>query len=152
MAHPEHAAVGLLTLALVAAGTLLAVAVGMALWLYSDRVFHLRRSRAVYWVGVAVLAPIVVASVPLAAAASKAVAVVGFAGWDAYSNGLRVISKHGQLSDGRYLSVFWAAVLGAVLWTTLVLIAGVASAWHLHFHPPRVSGRAGGNSWPRDTW
>ena len=139
MRHPEYATVGLLSLALAAVGTLSALALGMVFWRNTARLLPSRRSSIAYWVGVAFFASVVLPAAPLTIEASKAVAVIASFGWDAHSDGLRVVNKDGLLSDGRYLSAFWTAAIVPMVWTTILLIVFLAAGWHMHFHPPRVA-------------
>ena len=139
MPHPEHAIVGLLSVALAGVGTLFALAAGWTFWLNTSRILPSQRSRSAYWVGVTFFALVILPSVGFATIeASKAVPVIASFGWDAYSDGLRVVNKHGLLSDGRYLSAFWTAAIVPMMWTTILVHIFVAMGWHMHFHPPRV--------------
>ena len=148
MPHPEHATVGLLWFALAAVGTLFALAMGWMFWLNTARFLPSRRSRTAYWAGVAFFALVILPTVRFTTTeGSKAVAVIASRGWDAYSDGLRVVDKYGQLSDGRYLSGFWTAAIFAMMWTMILLIIFVVVGWHMHFHPPRVVTEPGAE-WP----
>jgi hypothetical protein len=143
MRHPEHATVALLSLSFVAVGTLSAFAVGVVFWCNTARLLPSRRSRTAYWVGVAFFALVVLPAVPFTTEVSKAVAVIASLGWDAHSDGLRVVNKHGLLSDGRYLSSIWTAAIVPMMWTMILLVVFVAAGWHIHFHPPRVTAGSG---------
>src|SRR5260370_41979023 len=112
MAHPDKYVVGLLGLGMAALGVLIALAVLVMVCLNAHRVLPRRRFRTTYWIGMAVLAPLALAACLLTPRVVGDVAVIASFGWDAYAEGLRVVNKHGQLSDGRYLSVFWAAAFG----------------------------------------
>jgi hypothetical protein len=136
--NPESHITALLWLPLLGVGTVCAVAVGAVVWRYCGRILPRRRSRPVYWAGVAVLTPLALAGFRAAFWAGQAVGVIGFAGWDAYAGGLRLVNNKGLLSDGRYLSGFWDATCGAVSWTVLLVVVSVVAGWHLHFHPPRA--------------
>jgi hypothetical protein len=136
--NPESLTTALLWLPLLAVGTLCAGAVVAALWRYGGRLLPRQRSRAAYWAGVAALAPLVLAGFRFAFWAGQAVGVIGYAGWNAYVGGVRVVNNKGLLSDGRYLSGFWDAASGGVAWAVLLVVAAVAAGWHLHFNPPRV--------------
>lgn len=52
---------------------------------------------------------------------SKALLVVLACGLDEYTAGLRIINKHGELSDGRSLNDFWMGVWGALLFLSVAV-------------------------------
>jgi hypothetical protein len=151
MTHPEDGTVAVLTLAFAAVGTWLALAAGVVLWLNTGRLLPSRRSRAAYWVGVALLAPAILTAVPVAATATKAVGVIASRGWDASAGGLRVVNKHGLLSDGSYLSAVWTAAMAPLIWTAMLLLAVMAAVWHLHYHPLQDAAHRAGNSPEKST-
>ena len=140
MAHPDKSVVGLLGLGMAALGVLIALAVLVLVGLNAHRVLPRHRSRTTYWIGLAVLAPLALAACLLTPRVVGDVAVIASFGWDAYAEGLRVINKHGQLSDGRYLGVFWAAAVGAWWFPIWFLFAIPVVAWHCHFNPRRLPG------------
>ena len=135
--NPESHITLLLCLPFLGMATLSVGAVVAVAWRYADAVPFKRESRTAYWAGMAVFGPLLLVSVPLAAWVAKTVAVVGFAGPEAHADGLRVVKNDGLLSDGRYLSGFWGAALGAVLWAVLLLIGAAFASWHVYFHPKR---------------
>jgi hypothetical protein len=153
MGHPDDVAVGLLGLAMGAVAFLGILALTVIACANAHRLLPARRSRAVYWIGMAVMVPLCLMTFPFAPRVMRAVAVVGEFGWDAYAGGLRVVDKHGVLSDGRFLSVFWTATMGVgciVLdfWWVIPI-----TAWHCHFNPRRPAGKrvsAGGVSTERE--
>jgi hypothetical protein len=135
MTPADNTIVGLLSLALAAGGTVFALAFGILFWLNTSRLLPAPRLRVVYWLGVAIFGPILLAIVPLTIEAAKAVAVIASFGWDAFADGLRVVGKRGRLSDGRFLSTFWTAAIVPMMWTASMLFICVAVGWHMHFHP-----------------
>jgi hypothetical protein len=138
MTHPDTYAVGLLGLGMAALSVVLGFGVLAILQLNSHRFLPLRRSRTTYWVGMAVLVPVAfVGSPPVSSLAVQHLAVIASYGWDAYADGLRVINKHGELSDGRYLSVFWAAAMGGGMVSLTVASVIPVTVWYLHFNPSR---------------
>jgi hypothetical protein len=52
---------------------------------------------------------------------SKALLVVLAYGFDEYTAGLRIINKHGELSDGRSISDLWMGVCGALLFLSVAV-------------------------------
>ncbi len=141
MAPPDNDLVGLLGLAMAALGVPAALVVLVLVCRHAGRVLPRRRSRTTYWLGMAVLVPLALAACLLTPRALGDGAVIASFGWDAYAEGLRVVNKHGQLSDGRYLGVFWAAAFGAG-WFPLWLLYGIpVAAWHCHFNPRRQPGQ-----------
>ena len=137
MSHPDKYAVGLLGLGMAALALLMGLGIAVFVCCNTHRFLPLRRSRTTYWIGMALMVPPWLATFPLAPKAMQALAVIASFGWDAYADGLRVISKHGQLSDGRFLGVFWAAAMGVgcvVLDFSWVI---PVTAWHCHFNPSR---------------
>jgi hypothetical protein len=133
MTHPDSYLVGMLSLGMVAVGVPTVVVLILILGLNSYRFLPLRRSRSTFWLGLVVLAPLTVPAVPLSAEAVKALAVIASFGWDAYESGLHVVNKRGQLSDGRYLGVFWAAAMGGMTVTLAALWIMPLVVWCLHF-------------------
>src|SRR4051812_11263024 len=117
MSHPDKYLVGLLSLGMAAVGMLTIAGLALVACAKAHWVLPRNRSRTTYWVGMVVLAPLWLATFPLSPKVMGAVAVIASFGWDAYADGLRVAGKHGQLSDGRFLSVFWAAAapVGCIL-------------------------------------
>lgn len=120
--------------------------VGMLLWLIvigilsftAYRFLPLRRSRSTFWLGMTVLVPLACAGMPFFPSyAMQALAVIEMHGWDAYSEGLRVINKHGQLSDGSYISVFWAAAMGGGAFVLSGFCMIPLTTWCMHYHPGR---------------
>ncbi|MBO0698618.1 MAG: hypothetical protein J2P46_09505, partial [Zavarzinella sp.] len=109
---------------------------------WGDRRWRPGGSRTLYWAGLLVIVPLGLATMPTAPKVMRAVTVIASFGWDAYAGGLRVVSKHGELSDGRFLSTFWSAATGVgsivleFVWVIPVL------AWHYRFRPRRP-GRGG---------
>jgi hypothetical protein len=91
------------------------------------------RSRTTYWIGMALLAPISFAAYLAIPRAIQALAVIATFGWEAYADGLRVVNKHGLLSDGRYLGIFWDAAIGSWILPLTLFIATPAVLWHMHF-------------------
>ncbi len=120
--------------------------VGMLLWLVvigilsltAYRFLPLRRSRSTFWLGMAVLVPFACLGIPFFTSyAVQALAVIDMHGWDAYDQGLRVINKHGQLSDGSYLSVFWSAAMGGGAFVLSGFCVIPLTTWCMHYHPGR---------------
>jgi hypothetical protein len=143
MGHPDDVAVGLLGLAMAAVAFLGILAFTVIACAKAHRLLPERRSRAVYWIGMAVMVPLCLVTFPIAPLVMQALAVIGEFGWDAYAGGLRVVDKHGLLSDGQFLSVFWTAAMGIgciVLdfWWVIPI-----TVWHCHFNPRRQSGKRG---------
>ncbi len=143
MSHPDHYAVGLLGLGLGAVAFLGIFALTLLACHYAERVLPQRRSRTTYWLGMAVLALLCIATFPLAPKVMRAAAVIASFGWDAYAGGLRVVSKHGQLADGRFLGVFWTAAMGVGCLVLDFWWVIPATAWYVHFNPPRQPGHTG---------
>src|SRR5262249_56989512 len=85
-------------------------------------VWPARRSRTTYRIGMVVLVPLMLAGCILVPRFIGDVAVIASYGWEAHAEGLRVVDRHGQLSDGRYLGVFWAAAFGAGWFPILLLV------------------------------
>src|SRR6478672_7727651 len=112
MTHPDNVAVGLLGLAMFAMGALTVIILTIVAAHFSYRFLPLRRSRTMFWIGIVIGVTFALAVLLVAAKAMHALAVIASFGWDAYADGLRVINKHGQLSDGRFLSIVWAAASG----------------------------------------
>jgi hypothetical protein len=142
MSHPDKYAVGLLGFGMMAVAFLGILALAVVACANAHRVLPGRRSRTTYWVGMAVMGPLALATFPLAPKAMQALAVIASFGWDAYAEGLRVVSKHGQLSDGRFLSVFWSAAVGVGCIALDFFWAIPITAWHCHFNPRRGPGDA----------
>src|SRR5439155_21881406 len=119
-----------------AVGTLSAFVVLALVAHNSSRFLPPPRSRTTYWVGMAVLVPLAVAGIPLfTSGLVQHLAVISSYGLDAYVGGLHVIDKHGQLSDGRYRSVFWAAAMGGGAFAMSLFAVIPVTAWYLHFNP-----------------
>jgi hypothetical protein len=138
MSHPDKYVVGPLGLGMAALGVVLAFGVLAILALNSHRFLPLRRSRTTFWLGMAVLVPLACAGLPIfTSQAVQHLAVIASDGWDTYADGLRVINKHGQLSDGRFLSVFWAAAMGGGAFVISLFCVIPATVWYLHFNPSR---------------
>jgi hypothetical protein len=137
MTHPDSYSVGLLGLAMFAVGVLTVGTLTIVAGLKSHRFLPLYRSRTLFWIGMPFMIAFALATLLVAATAMQALAVIASFGWDAYVDGLRVINKHGELSSGGYLGVFWAAASGAG--TVLIMILGVipVTVWVLHFHRNR---------------
>jgi hypothetical protein len=136
MSPPDSYVVGLLGLGMAALGVVLGFGVLAILVLNSHRFLPLRRSRATYWAGMAVLVPVAfVALPPVSAQVVQHLAVIASNGWDAYADGLRVINKHGELSNGRYLGVFWSAAMGGGMVSLIVASVIPVTVWYLHFNP-----------------
>src|SRR5687768_15923795 len=140
--HPEPYAVGMLSLAMVAVGGLTALAVAAVAVLNSHRFLPPPRSRTIYWVGLALTLALPFAALLVTGAALADLAVIASFGWDAYAGGLRVVNKHGLLSDGRYLPVCWQAA--AVGGTVVILMFSLTpvTVWLLHFHFSRDPSQA----------
>jgi hypothetical protein len=137
MSHPDKWAVGPLGLGLAALGLLLDLVVLVLVCRNAYRVLPLRRSRPTYWIGMAVLVPAFLAAALLTPMVVGRVAVIASFGWEADAEGLRVVNKHGQLSDGRFLGVFWAAAFGAGWFPIWGLLTIPVVAWYTHFNPGR---------------
>lgn len=138
MSHPENFAVGMLGLTMAAIGLLGDLVV--LVWVCNNayRVLPLRRTRPTYWLGMVLLVPLCLTTGPFVGPKFIGDAgVIASFGWDAYAEGLRVVNKHGQLSDGRFLGVFWAAAFGAGWFPLWGLFMIPAVAWHCHFNPSR---------------
>jgi hypothetical protein len=135
MSHPDKYAVGLLGFGMMVVAFMSIFALAVIACMNAQRVVPQRRSRTTYWIGMTLMVPLALATFPLAPRAMQALAVITSFSWDAYAEGLRVVNKHGQLSDGRFLSVFWSAAMGVgciVLDFFWVIPIG---AWHCRFHP-----------------
>jgi hypothetical protein len=133
--------VGLLGLGMMVVAVLVMMAAAVLAYLNAHRVLPRRRSRLTYWIGMAVLVPAVVATFPLAPNVMQALAVIASFGWDAYAGGLRVVSKHGQLSNGDFLGVFWSAAIGVGCIVLDFFWVIPMTAWHGHFTaPPEAAG------------
>jgi hypothetical protein len=135
MSHPDKYGVGLLGLGMGAAAFLIGLTVLVIALLYAHRVLPRSRSRLLYWSGIAVMVPIALATFPLAPKVMQALAVIASFGWDAYDGGLRVVGKHGQLSDGRFLSVFWTAATGVGCLVLDFFWFIPITVWYCHFNP-----------------
>src|SRR5262245_11325333 len=140
--HPERYAVGMLGLAMVAVGGLTAVAATLFVGFNSHRYLPTRCSRLTYWVGLALTLALPVAALLVTGAALADLAVIASFGWDAYSGGLHVVNKHGLLSDGRYLPVFWQAAWGAGTVVILMFSMTPVAVWLMHFHLSRDPSQA----------
>jgi hypothetical protein len=135
MSHPGKYVVGPLGLGMTALGMLIVLGVLAVVALNAYRVLPLRRSRRTYWIGMTLLGPLTLAGILLSPQAVQALAVIASFGWDAYAEGLRVINKHGQLSDGRYLGVFWAAAMGGWVMPMAFMMCLPLTAWYMHYNP-----------------
>ena len=133
MTHADKYGVGLLSMGLMVAGVLIVMILLTVLILTRHRFMPRTRSQTVYWIGAAIMWPLMIAALPLASFASWHLVVIADFGWDAYAHGLRLVNKHGLLNDGRFLSTFWAAAWGAGLITFYVLTVIPFTLWHLHF-------------------
>lgn len=135
MTHPDKYGVGLLTLSMVTFAFLILFGVSLLAIHNAHRVLPANRFRTTYWIGMVLMVPLWIAIFPLAPRVSQAVAVIASFGWDAYDGGLRVVNRHCQLSDGRFLSVFWAAAahVGCMVLDFCWVIP--VAAWHYHFNP-----------------
>lgn len=142
MTHPEPYAVGMLSLAMAAVGGLTAVALTVVAVLKSHRFLPAPRSRTIYWVGLALTLALPFAALLVTGKAMGDLAVIASFGWDAYAGGLRVVNKHGLLSDGRYLPVFWQAASGAGTVVILMFSLTPVTVWLLHFHLSRDPSQA----------
>src|SRR5262245_48060006 len=135
MPHPEKYFVGLLGLGMAAVGLLLALVVLAIVAVHADLLLPRRRGRTTSWLGMALLVPLALVACLVTPKVIADAGVIASFGWDAYAEGLRVVNKHGQLSDGRYLNVFWAAARGGWLLPIWFLLGLPVVAWHRHFHP-----------------
>jgi multisubunit Na+/H+ antiporter MnhB subunit len=137
MQPPNTHLVGLLGLAMCGLGMVLYLL--LLYWLLVRqrrlvrRLLPKSRSRTTYWIGMAVLAPITLAATLAMPKAIRALAVIASFGWEAYADGLRVVNKHGLLSDGRYLGVFWDAAIGGWILPLMLLLTTPMVQWHMHF-------------------
>jgi hypothetical protein len=138
MSHPDKFVVGTLGLGMAALGLLIAFVALVIVCLNAHRVLPRSRSRRTYWIGMAVLIPLALAACLLTPRFIGNVAVIASFGWDAYADGLRVVNKHGQLSDGRYLGLFWAAAFGSWWFPACFLLSIPVVAWHFHFNPKKT--------------
>jgi hypothetical protein len=93
-----------------------------------------RDRRVVYWLGMLFFAPVLVFSVPCVATALQALAVIATLGWEDYAGGVRVVDKHGLLTNGQYLGVFWTAAIGGWMLPGMILLLSPMVAWYVHFH------------------
>lgn len=146
MSHPDKYAVGLLSLGMMFLSLVIGIVVLVVAFLHAHRVLPRRRSRLVFWLGMAVMVPLPLISFPLAPELMHALAVIGSFGWEAYENGLRVVSKHGELSDGRFLSVFWSAAMGIGILVLDFCWLIPITVWYCHFNPrpePRTESASG---------
>ena len=137
MRHPDSNLVGLLFLAMVAVGALAAIIVCVTLGIKSYRFLPLRRSRTTFWIGMILTSVFALAALLVAGWSMRTLAVIASCGWDAYDGGLRVVNKHGLLSDGRYLGIFWHAATGAG--TAMIMFSAIIPAvvWWGHYNPSR---------------
>jgi hypothetical protein len=134
MTHPESNVVGLLSLAMAAVGGLTWLVVMFALFLHSHRFLPPRCSRTTYWVGVALTFALALAALLVTGRAMGDLAVIADLGPDAYAGGLRVADKHGLLSNGRRLGVFWQAAQGAGTVVILLFSMLPLTVWVTHFN------------------
>jgi hypothetical protein len=137
MSHPDKYAVGLVAIGMGFVALILLITFSIIAFLNAYRVLPLRRSRTVFWIGMIVIVPAWLATFLVAPKFVHALAVVAEFGWDAYAEGLRVVNKHGLLSDGRFLSVFWAAASGVLILVLDFVWAIPVTAWYCHFNPGR---------------
>ena len=139
MRHPDSYLVGPLGLAMCGLAMLFTSRFAIALGFHAHRFLPTGRSRTTYWTGMVLMFPLAVTAFILSPTVFKALAVIASFGWNAYDGGLRVVNKHGQLSDGGYLNVFWAAVHG--VGPVVVMMLGVVPVvvWYMHFHPRAVT-------------
>jgi hypothetical protein len=146
MSHPDKFAVGLLSLGMGMIAFFGIFALSVIASMKAGSASTHPRSRTIYWIGMTVMVPLALATFPLAPKVMKALAVIASFGWDAYADGLRVVNKHGLLSDGRFLGVFWSAAMGVgciildFIWTIPI------AAWHYYFHPRQQPGAREGPS------
>jgi hypothetical protein len=134
MTHPEPYAVGMLSLAMAAVGCVVVVAFTAVACLNAHHFLPSPRARTVYWVGLALTLPLPFAALLFTGEALGNLAVIASFGRDAYDGGLRVVNKHGLLSDGRFLPVFWQAAGGAGTVVLLMFSMTPLTVWCLHFH------------------
>jgi hypothetical protein len=139
MGHPDQYAVGLLGFGMMVVGFPIIFALTVVAGLNSHRLLPERRSRASYWIGMALMVPLALVTFPLSPELMRALAVVASFGWDAYADGLRMINKHGLLSDGRFLSVFWTAATGVGCIVLDFFWVIPITAWYFHFNPGRLA-------------
>ena len=144
MGHPDHYAVGLLSFGMMVVAFVGGFVLTLLACAKAHRVLPARRRRATYWIGMALLASLCLATFPLAPKLMRALAVIASFGWDAYAGGLRVVNKHGLLSDGRFLSVFWAAATGVGCLVLDFFWVIPIAAWYCHFNPRRPVGQQAG--------
>lgn len=137
MTHPDSYIVGMLGLAMFAVGAITIMTATAVVGLRSHRFLPLYRSRILFWIGMPVLVALPLAVLLVAARAMQALAVIESFGWDAYADGVRVISKHGELSSGGHVSAFWAAAMGAGTVLLMLLALVPLTVWVLHFHRNR---------------
>jgi hypothetical protein len=133
MTHPDKYSVGLLSMGLMVVGFVCVIVLFVVLILNSHRFMPRTRSQTVYWIGTAVMWPLMIAAWPLASFAAWHLVVIADCGWEAYADGLRLVNKHGLLSNGRFLSTFWAAAYGPAIMTFDLLTVIPFTLWHAHF-------------------
>jgi hypothetical protein len=68
-------------------------------------------------------------------------------GFDEYTAGLRIINKHGELSNGHSISDFWMGVWGALLFLSVAVpMLPLVVFWSLTDRANSKSGRLVSNS------
>jgi hypothetical protein len=147
MMHPDSFAVGILSVAMAAVGCVIVVAFTGVACLNAHRFVPSPRARTVYWVGLALTLSLTFAALLFTGKALGDLAVIASFGWDAYAGGLRVVNKHGLLSDGRFVPVFWQAASGAGTVVLLMFSMAPVVVWVTHFHlgrDPRDAARLTG--------
>jgi hypothetical protein len=142
MTHPDQYAIGVLSLAMAAVGGVSAVVATVVLGLNSYRFLPRRRSRITFWVGTTATVAFAFAALLVAGKTTSDLAVIASFGWDAYDSGLRVVNKHGLLSDGGYLPAFWQAAQSAGTVVILMFSGMPVVVWCLHFNLGRDPRRA----------
>lgn len=140
--HPDKYGVGMLSMGLAVICFLFVIVLLSLLILTRHRFMPRTRSQKVFWIGNAVMWPLAIASWPLASWAAWHLVVIADYGWDAYANGLRLVNKHGLLSDGRFLSTFWAAAFGPMIITYDLLTVIPLTLWYAHFRFDRDTPRS----------
>jgi len=62
-----------------------------------------------------------------------------------YTDGVRVVNKHGLLTNGQYLGVFWTAAIGGWILPGMMLLLSPMVAWYVHFNPvtPPTASKSG---------